>query len=537
MKIIKRDGRIVDYDKNKIRIAIQKANNEVTDKEKISDKDIDKIITYIESLNKKRMLVEDIQDIIEEKLMERKKYILAKKYIIYRYTRSLVRKSNTTDSSLLALIKNDSTSQNSYITAMTQRDILASQASKDLAYRILLPKNIVLNDQQGIIDFCSLDHITEPIIDSCFIDINKILENGIIINNIKIESPKGFQSVCNIIVEIIAAVAGSQTGDIYLELSTLFKYYDVSLNKRQKKYSKFQSENIDKETINKIVMESTREEVRSGIQTILYQINTISLPNGTTPKVNFLINCQEAKNENDMFIIEEFLKQKSTGIINYLGEAVIPEYPKIIYGYTKEEDKFLNQVIDLKAQSLIMNQKTYDSFTKHLLKFCQGKIILNVDRACDKASNIIQSVLEKIDVCYEGFLYINHSLQGTYSDKSPIHWQNGVIARLDKKERIDEYLKRDYSYFILEIHGLENTISKYKDEITKEELLKAINEKIASLNKVNNFYIIASNYNSISDIDSDNFVSNNYLDTSFKYCIYSKESDLSKNCIYIKKAE
>ena len=536
MKIIKRDGRIVDYDKNKIRTAIQKANNEVTDKEKISDKDIDKIITYIESLNKKRMLVEDIQDIIEEKLMERKRYSLAKKYIIYRYTRSLVRKSNTTDSSLLSLIKNDSASQNSYITATTQRDILASQASKDLAYRILLPKNIVLNDQQGNIEFCSLNHFTEPIIDSCFIDINKILDNGIIINNIKIESPKSFQSICNIIVEVITAVASSQTGDIYLELSSLFKYYDVSFSKRKKRYVEFRDANIDEETIDAIVRESTREEVKSGIQTILYQINTISLPDGNTPKVNFLITCTDAKNEDQKYIIEEFLRQKSMGIVNYLNEIIIPEYPKVIYGYTDENDELLEDIIKLNTQSLFMNKRTYDLFKKHLSRFCQGTIVLNIDKSIENSDNIIQTALEKIDICYEGFLYINHSLQGTYSDKSPIHWQNGIIARLNKKERIDEYLKKDYSYFILNIKGLEAAINEHH-EVSKIELINAINEKIESLNKVSNFSIIVSNYDATSNIDSEEFINNNYLDTPFKYCAYSKETDLSKNYIYIKKTE
>lgn len=287
MKIIKRDGRIVDYDSTKIRVAIEKANKEVSDLNRVSSEDIDKIIEFVESLDKKRMLVEDVQDIIEEKLMEFGKFKLAKKYIIYRYKRSVIRQSNTTDMSILSLIKNNSFIDGNYLLANKQRDLMAGEISKDLSYRLLLPKNVTKADLENRIKFCNVDHFTEPVIESIKINLEDMFENGTVINGIRIDKPKSFQSACNILVEIIANLASCQTGNIYVELKDLFKYYYLSYEKKYSMFEAIMKTSLNAEQIRAITETQMFIEIKSGIQTIFYQINTITLANGSVPKVFF----------------------------------------------------------------------------------------------------------------------------------------------------------------------------------------------------------------------------------------------------------
>ena len=247
MKIVKRDGRTVEYDADKIRIAISKANNEVSECERISDEDISSIIEYIESFGKKRMLVEDIQDIIEEKLMQKGKYHLAKTYIIYRYKRSVIRQSNTIDASILSILKSSTFGSKTYLEANRQRDIMAGEVSKDLAYRLLLPRNVVKATEEGKIEFLNVEYFTEPTIESAKIDLQNMLENGTVINGIMVEPPKSFQSACNILVEIVIAVASCQTGKIYIELKSLFKYYYLSYDKVYGKYKTLLKDSLSDE--------------------------------------------------------------------------------------------------------------------------------------------------------------------------------------------------------------------------------------------------------------------------------------------------
>ena len=218
MKVVKRDGRIVEYDKEKIIVAIRKANNDVSHDEQINDKQISKIVKYIEDLKKKRMLVEDIQDIIEQKLMECKKYELAKKYIIYRYRRALVRKSNTTDESILGLIKNgqkymlEENKNKNAIVAATQRDLIAGEVSRDLTKRILLPQQIVDAHEKGEIHFHAMDYFLQPIFNSCFVNMADMLDNGTVMNGKMIESPKSFQAACNVMTQVLTLIASGQYG-------------------------------------------------------------------------------------------------------------------------------------------------------------------------------------------------------------------------------------------------------------------------------------------------------------------------------------
>ena len=245
MKIIKRDGKIVDYDRNKIEVAIDKANGQVPEEERVSKTQVKNIINYIESLNKKRMLVEDIQDIIETKLMSIGKYELAKEYIVYRYTRALVRKANTTDDSILNLIKcnnkdvmEENSNKNAFV-ASTQRDLIAGEVSKDLSKRILLPEKISKAHEEGILHFHDMDYFLQPIFNCCLINIGDMLDNGTVMNGKKIESPKGFQVACTVTTQIIASVASSQYGGQSVEIRHLGKY----LRKSKEKFER-QIENV-----------------------------------------------------------------------------------------------------------------------------------------------------------------------------------------------------------------------------------------------------------------------------------------------------
>ena len=237
MKVIKRDGRAVDYNREKIVTAIAKANQEVKPKERATKEEIKEITKYVEELDKKRILVEDIQDIIEEQLMDRKKFELAKKYMIYRYTRALVRKQNTTDESILGLIKNqnkellEENSNKNAVLASTQRDYIAGEVSKDLTKRILLPEKITKAHEEGILHFHDMDYFLQPIFNCCLINIGDMLDNGTVMNGKLIESPKSFQVACTVMTQVIAAVASNQYGGQSVDVSHLGKYVRKSHDK------------------------------------------------------------------------------------------------------------------------------------------------------------------------------------------------------------------------------------------------------------------------------------------------------------------
>lgn len=244
MKIVKRDGRIVEYDPEKIRIAIKKANHDVADNDAATDLEINKIIKYIENLKKKRLLVEDIQDIIEKKLVELNKYELSKAYMLYRYERELIRKANTTDESILTLIKNsnkelmEENSNKNAIVAATQRDLIAGEVSKDLTKRILLPEKISKAHEEGILHFHDADYFLQPIFNCCLINISDMLDNGTVMNGKMIESPKSFQVACTVLTQIIAAVASSQYGGQSVNIKHLGKYLKKSEDKFQEKINR-----------------------------------------------------------------------------------------------------------------------------------------------------------------------------------------------------------------------------------------------------------------------------------------------------------
>ncbi|HAZ90733.1 MAG TPA: anaerobic ribonucleoside-triphosphate reductase, partial [Eubacterium sp.] len=337
MKVIKRDGREVNYDRNKIVIAIQKANNEVPPKEQIADAKIDDIVASIENRGYESMAVEDIQDIIEQKLMADRKFELAKKYIIYRYTRELVRKANTTDESIMGLIRNsnkdvmEENSNKNAVIVSTQRDLIAGEVSKDLTRRVLLPEKISKAHDLGILHFHDADYFLQPIFNCCLINISDMLENGTVINGKLIESPKSFQVACTVMTQIISNVASSQYGGQSVDVRHLGKYLRKTYDKA---YNHFRNElGKDEELARELAQDKMRDDLKSGVQTIQYQINTLMTTNGQSPFVTLFLYLDEKDPYIDevALIIEEIFKQRIQGIKNEKGVYVTPAFPKLIY--------------------------------------------------------------------------------------------------------------------------------------------------------------------------------------------------------------
>ena len=500
MKVIKRDGRAVDYDRAKIQTAIEKANQEVKPRERANKEDIKGIIQYIEELNKKRMLVEDIQDIIEEKLMEIEKYELAKKYIVYRYTRALVRKQNTTDETILGLIRNENkelaeeNSNKNTLLASTQRDYIAGEVSRDLTRRLLLPEKIAKADADGVLHFHDADYFVQPIFNCCLINISDMLDNGTVMNGKMIESPKSFQVACTVTTQIIAAVASNQYGGQSVDLKHLGKYLRKSYNKFkseiEKKYKGILSDNI----IEDLVQDRLKAELKAGVQTIQYQINTLMTTNGQSPFVTLFLHLEEGDpyiKENAM-IIEEVLRQRYQGIKNEAGVYVTPAFPKLVYVLDEcnclkggEYDYLTKLAVKCSAKRMypdyISAKKMRENYEGNVFspmgcrsflspwkdengnykfegRFNQGVVSINLPQVAivadgdeDKFWKLLD---ERLELCKEALMCRHYALLGTHSDISPIHWQYGAIARLAKGEKIDKLLYGGYSTISLGYIGV-----------------------------------------------------------------------------------
>lgn len=500
MKIIKRDGRIVDYDRQKIEVAIEKANRDVTGKEKATQKEIKEIIDYIESLGKRRILVEDVQDIIEEKLMEIGKYKLAKEYIVYRYNRALVRKSNTTDESILGLIRNENkelaeeNSNKNTMLASTQRDYIAGEVSRDLTNRLLLPEKIVKAHQEGILHFHDADYFVQPIFNCCLINIGDMLDNGTVMNGKLIESPKSFQVACIVMTQIIAAVASNQYGGQSVDIKHLGKYLRKSYNKYKKQIEEKYKGKLSGSTIEELVDTRVRHELESGVQTIQYQINTLMTTNGQTPFVTLFLHLYEKDpyiKENAM-IIEEILKQRIQGVKNDVGVYVTPAFPKLVYvldennclkggkydyltrlavkcsakrmypdyiSAKKMRENYEGNVFSpMGCRSFLSPWKDENGNYKFEGRFNQGVVSINLPQIAiiadgdeDKFWKLLD---ERLELCKEALMCRHYALLGTTSDISPIHWQYGAIARLEKGEKIDKLLYGGYSTMSLGYIGI-----------------------------------------------------------------------------------
>ena len=499
MKVIKRDGKSVDYDREKVRIAIGKANICVPEDDRITDRQIENIIKYIESLNKKRMLVEDIQDVIEQKLMGLGKYALSKEYITYRYTRALVRKANTTDESILSLIKNsnkelaEENSNKSTTLASTQRDYIAGEVSRDLTRRILLPEKISKAHDDGILHFHDADYFVQPIFNCCLINISDMLDNGTVMNGKMIESPKSFQVACTVTTQIIAAVASNQYGGQSVDVSHLGKYIRKSKDKFLKQIKK-NHKNLSKEEIESLAMERLKDEVKAGVQTIQYQINTLMTTNGQSPFVTLFMHLKDNDPyiEENAMLFEEIISQRYEGIKNEKGVYVTPAFPKLVYvldennclkggkydyltklavrcsakrmypdyiSAKKMRENYKGCVFSpMGCRSFLSPWKDKDGNYKWEGRFNQGVVSINLPQIgilAEKDEDKFWELFdERLELCREALMCRHEALLGTFSDTSPIHWQYGAIARLKKGERIDKYLKGGYSTLSLGYIGI-----------------------------------------------------------------------------------
>ena len=503
MKVIKRDGKSVDFDPEKIRIAIGKANAQVDEDEGASDTQIENIIKYIQKLNKKRILVEDIQDIIEEKLMSLRKFALAKEYITYRYTRALVRKSNTTDESILSLIKNsnkelaEENSNKSTTLASTQRDYIAGEVSRDLTRRILLPEKISKAHEEGVLHFHDADYFVQPIFNCCLINIEDMLDNGTVMNGKMIESPKSFQVACTVMTQIIAAVASNQYGGQSVDISHLGKYVRKTKEKFYDQIEPDIKKKLTKKDVDEIVMDRLKTEIKAGVQTIQYQINTLMTTNGQSPFVTLFMYLRDGDEyiEENAMIFEEVLKQRLEGIKNEKGVYVTPAFPKLVYVLDENNclkggkyDYLTHLAVKCSAKRMYPDyisakemRKNYEgnvfspmgcrSFLspfkdengnyKFEGRFNQGVVSINLPQVAivaEKDEEKFWSLLdERLELCREALMCRHEALLGNTSDISPIHWQYGAIARLKKGEKIDKYLNTCYSTLSLGYIGIYET--------------------------------------------------------------------------------
>lgn len=500
MKVIKRDGRVVDYDRNKIILAIRKANDEVDSKDKITNEKIDGIIASIERMKRETMQVEEIQDIIEQKLMADGKFVLAKIYIIYRYTRELVRKANTTDESIMSLIRHNNkevmeeNSNKNAVIASTQRDLIAGEVSKDLTRRLLLPEKISKAHDEGTIHFHDADYFLQSIFNCCLINIKDMLENGTVMNAKLIESPKSFQVACTVMTQIISAVASSQYGGQSVDIRHLGRYLRISTEKYRARYAKLFDGKAKPEVIEQFVKERVRDELTSGVQTIQYQINTLMTTNGQSPFVTLFLNLDKDDDyiEENAMIIEEVLKQRLQGIKNEKGVYVTPAFPKLIYVLDEHNclkggkyDYITKLAVQCSAKRLypdyISAKKMRETYEGNVFscmgcrsflspwkdengeykfegRFNQGVVSLNLPQIgilSNQDEEVFWQLLEeRLALCFEALMCRHHALEGTLSDVSPIHWQYGAIARLQKGETIDKLLHGGYSTISLGYIGL-----------------------------------------------------------------------------------
>ncbi len=503
MKIIKRDGHIVDYSPEKIETAITKANAEVAEEDRASSTQIKNIIKYIEGLGKRRMLVEDIQDIIEMKLMSIGKYALAKKYITYRYTRELVRKANTTDLAIKELIDgeneywNTENSNKNPKIVTTQRDYLAGITSTDITRRFLLPEDIVKAHDEGIIHFHDADYFAQNALHNCdLINLEDMLQNGTNINGIMIEKPHKFLTAMTIATQIITAVTSSQYGGATITMTHLAPFARESYKRYLEKYKERKFSKADCE---KYAKEDLAREIKDGVQTFQYQVNSMTTTNGQAPFLSvclYLGETEEYKDELAM-IIEEVLKQRIEGMKNEKGVWITPAFPKLLYVLEEDnihEDSKYWYLTELAAKCTakrmvpdyisekMMKQYKIDkngngqcypcmgcrSFLtpyvdengkpKYYGRFNQGVVTLNlVDLALssDKDKDLFWKIMdERLELCHRALQVRHKRLSKATSDVAPILWQHGALARLKKGESIHDLLHGGYSTLSLGYAGL-----------------------------------------------------------------------------------
>ena len=508
MKIIKRSGAEAVFDISKIIIAINKANHEVVEAERLTADQIKEIAQYIEDSCKDAnhaLNVEDIQDLVEDQLMDKRAFSVARKYITYRYKRALVRKSNSTDEQILSLIecnneevKQENSNKDSTVNSV-QRDYMAGEVSKDITRRFLLPEDIVAAHEQGIIHFHDADYFAQHMHNCDLVNLEDMLQNGTVISGTRIDKPHSFSTACNIATQIIAQVASSQYGGQSISLAHLVPFVQISREKIHAELVQTLKESdveLSEEKINSIVERRLHAEIERGVQVIQYQVVTLMTTNGQSPFVTVFMYLNEAKNEREKkdlaMIIEETLRQRYQGVKNEAGVWVTPAFPKLIY--VLEEDNieegseyyYLTELAakctakrlvpdyisekkmkELKegncfpvmgCRSALSPWKDENGNYKFYGRFNQGVVTINlVDVALssggdeDKFWKVFD---ERLDLCYRALMCRHNRLKGTLSDAAPILWQFGALARLKKGEKIDNLLYGGYSTISLGYAGL-----------------------------------------------------------------------------------
>ncbi|MDE5605474.1 MAG: anaerobic ribonucleoside-triphosphate reductase [Eubacterium sp.] len=513
MKIIKRNGSEVDFDLNKIAVAVTKANT-ACEKEELSASQIKDIAEYVEFKIQKAnraLSVEEIQDIVENQIMAQGAFEVARRYVKYRYNRTLIRKANTTDNQILSLIecnneevKQENSNKNPTVNSV-QRDYMAGEVSKDLTKRILLPSDIVEAHENGIIHFHDADYFAQHMHNCDLVNLEDMLQNGTVISGTMIEKPHSFSTACNIATQIIAQIASSQYGGQSISLSHLAPFVDLSRNKFKKDVrAEFEAAGIEPtdEQIDKITELRVKDEINRGVQMIQYQVITLMTTNGQAPFVTvfmYLDEVPEGQTRDDLkLIIEEVLRQRIKGVKNESGVWITPAFPKLIYVLDEDNitegskywdvtclaaectakrmvpdyisaKKMKELKVDKNGNSNVYTCMGCRSFLtpyvdpktnepKYYGRFNQGVVTLNlVDIACSSGGDMAKfwNIFdERLDLCYRALMCRHNRLLGTPSDVAPILWQYGALARLKKGETIDKLLFGGYSTISLGYAGL-----------------------------------------------------------------------------------
>ena len=513
MKVIKRNGSEVDFDITKIIAAITKANDVVEESERMTPMQIRRIAESVDLACQKMNRspsVEEIQDLVEKQIMAHGAFEVAKRYITYRYTRSLVRRSNTTDEKILSLIeccneeaKQENSNKNPVVNS-TQRDYMAGEVSRDITNRILLPPDIVEAHNEGIIHFHDSDYFAQHMHNCDLVNLEDMLQNGTVITGTLIERPHSFSTACNIATQIIAQVASNQYGGQSISLTHLAPFVQVSREKIRRQLQEEMQEvkaDITEEQLSNMVEKRLRDEIRRGVQTIQYQVVTLLTTNGQAPFVTVFMYLNEAKNEQEKhdlaLIIEEVLQQRYEGVKNESGVWVTPAFPKLIYVLEEDniyenseyyyltrmaakctakrmvpdyisEKKMLELKVDkngeghcytcMGCRSFLTPYVDENGKPKYYGRFNQGVVTINLpDVALSSGGNMEKFWKifdERLELCHRALMCRHERLKGTLSDAAPILWQYGALARLKKGEPIDKLLYGGYSTISLGYAGL-----------------------------------------------------------------------------------
>ena len=511
MKILKRSGAEAVFDINKIIAAVTKANQTVDLKNTLTAEQIQAIGKYVESVCAaldRALSVEEIQDIVETQIMKAGAFEVAKKYITYRYVRSLVRQANSTDKQILTLIecnnediKQENSNKNPTVNSV-QRDYMAGEVSKDIASRILLPREIVDAHNEGIIHFHDMDYYAQHMHNCDLVNLEDMLQNGTVISGTMIDRPRSFSTACNIATQIIAQVASNQYGGQSITLTHLAPFVDVSRRRiRMELVEELGEFGLPEKSLERIVEKRVREEIERGVQTIQYQVVTLMTTNGQAPFVTVFMYLGEARNEREKsdlaIIIEEVLKQRCKGVKNESGTYITPAFPKLIYvleeeniepespyyyltelaakctakrmvpDYISEKIMLANKIDKngdahcytcMGCRSFLTPYVGEDGKPKYYGRFNQGVVTVNLPDIGLSAHGDIEAFWkifdERMELCHRALQCRHERLSGTLSDAAPILWQHGALLRLKKGEKIDKYLHGGYSTLSLGYAGL-----------------------------------------------------------------------------------